>query len=322
MALVLAGKATKEVQPGQAQRSSAQRNRSVNIRVMPYFLLAPFGMLFATAVVAPLVYAIYTSLFTHQLIGGTTFAWFANYKQALGSPILWGAIARVLAYGAVEVPVMLGLALGFATVVDLGLTLWGPVWRIVYFLPYAVPAAVSTLMWGFMLEPHFGPFDQIANYLGLSPPQFLSPSGILPSVGVISLWETVGFNMLIFYTALRGIPPELTEAAVLDGAKLRDVIWRVRLPLLKKAAVLTLFLALIGTLQLFTEPFLLATVSGSVNSNLTPNMYIYQSAFSAEENNYAAAVSIILAALAALAVLVALVVRRRVTTSRISPRRA
>lgn len=316
MALVVVGRTTENVDPGQTRKVFARGQRSSNVRAMPYFLLAPFGLLFAAAVAAPLVYAIYTSLFTHQLIGGTVFAGLSNYGRALGSPVLWSAVARVLVYGAIEVPVMLGLALGFATVVDLGLTLWGPVWRIVYFLPYAVPAAVSTLMWGFMLEPQFGPFDQIANYLGLTPPQFLSPTGILPSVGIISLWETVGFNMLIFYTALRGIPPDLTEAAVLDGAKLRDVIWRVRLPLLRKAALLTLFLALIGTLQLFTEPFLLATISSSVNSNLTPNMFIYHSAFSAEENNYAAAVSIVLAALAALAVAVVLLVRRHVSTRR------
>lgn len=271
----------------------------MNARV-PYLLLTPFAIIFLASIAIPIGYAFYTSLFSNRLIGGEVFVGGENYVQAFQSGILWTAILQVLVYGAVEVPIMLGLALLFAVIIDLRLAVLGPLFRIAYFLPYAVPAAVSTLMWGFMLEPRFGPFNQIAGALGLPQPQFLSPQGIFPSVGIISLWQTTGFNMLIFYTALRTIPPDLNEAAVMDGAGLWDLVVRIRLPLLGRAFTLTVFLSIIGTLQLFTEPFLLRTFNGGVPSTLTPNMYIYSSAFSSQEYEYAAAVSLLLAGLSVL----------------------
>ena len=97
---------------------------------------------------------------------------------------------------------------------------FGRTFRTIFFIPFAVPAVVGAVMWSFLLEPQFGPMVHLADAFGFSGTNFFSPSLILPSIIVIVIWEWTGYNMVILYTALKSVPRDVVEAAILDDAPL------------------------------------------------------------------------------------------------------
>ncbi|XVU21478.1 carbohydrate ABC transporter permease [Actinoplanes sp. CA-054009] len=260
-----------------------------------YLFVAPFLVVFAAMLVAPLAYAAYLSLFREQLVGGTVFAGFDNYTRALQDDRLMDGVLRVARFFVIQVPVMLALSLASALAIDSGLLRFAKVFRLGIFIPYAVPAVVATLMWGYLYGPVFGPFAQLADKLGLPAPQFLSDTWMLGSMANIVTWEFVGYNMIILYAALRAVPHDLYEAAAVDGAGPWRIAWSIKIPALRPALLLCLIFSVIGSFQLFAEPQLLQRLAPSViDSGYTPNLYAYTLAFTGQEVNYAAAVSFLL----------------------------
>jgi len=272
--------------------------------------VAPFLLGFLLFMVVPLGYAIYTSLYTYKIIGGTSFSGAANYTQTLESGQFWSGVIRVVAFGAIQIPVMLAIAFFFACVFDLGVAKYGTFFRTIFFIPFAVPAVVGAVMWSFLLEPQFGPFTRLANALGFSGTNFFSPNLLLPSIIVIVIWEWTGYNMMILYTALKSVPRDIVEAAIIDGAPLSRIILRVKLPMVRPAIVMLVFLNTIGALQLFTEPQILEYFQqGSVSVNYTPSYYIWNTAIAANQTNLAAAMAVILAVVIVLISGLSLIVR-------------
>lgn len=259
------------------------------------WFVAPFVVLFVAMMIAPLVYAIRESLYTTRLIGGTHFTGLDNYKQILSSGDFWYGVIHVIIFGAIQIPVMLAIAFFFATMFDLGVARFGRVFRAIFFIPYAVPAVVGAVMWNFLFAPSFGPFVQLANTLGFHNTDFFSSSLIWPTIFVIVIWEWTGYNMIILYTALRSVPRELVEAAVLDGAPLRKVILRIKLPMVRPAIVMLVFLNMIGALQLFVEPQIIAAFQPQAISNhFTPTIFIYNTGVAGQQYGQAAAAAVVL----------------------------
>ncbi|HEY4571188.1 MAG TPA: sugar ABC transporter permease, partial [Kribbella sp.] len=184
-----------------------------------WLFVGPFLAVFALTFLAPIGYAIYLSLFRDQaFFGGTVFVGLDNYTQALQDPKFWEAFGRVAAFLVVQVPVMLILALLAALAIDSARLHVAGFFRIVIFLPYAVPGVVAVLMWGYIYGDNFGLAANLNDLFGTTAIQPLSGSWMLPSIANIVTWEFVGYNMLIFYSALRTVPEDLYEAAALDGA--------------------------------------------------------------------------------------------------------
>ena len=123
---------------------------------------------------------------------------------------------------------------------------------------------------------------------------------ILASIGNIVTWEFVGYNMLIFYSALRTIPTDLYEAAELDGAGPMRVVTGIKLPALRGAIVIATIFSIIGSFQLFNEPNILRTLAPNIITTFfTPNMYAYNLSFSGQQYNYSATIAIIVGLLTA-----------------------
>jgi multiple sugar transport system permease protein len=285
---------TKESVEGSGARASRSRLRQAAV---PYVFLAPFLILFVLFLILPLAYALVISVFADKLVGGTVFVGFENYAQALGDPAFWGGVRRMIYFGIFQIPIMLGLALVFALLLDSGAAWFTSVFRLGFFLSYAVPAVVATLIWGYLYGPTFGPFSQIADYLGLPAPAFLSDAWMLPSIANIVTWELTGYNMIIMYAALQAVPTEVRDAGAVDGARPWQIALYIRIPLIFPAILLTGVFSIIGTFQLFNEPRVLqANAPGVITSGYTPNLYAYSLAFVNQEYNYSAAVSFALGA--------------------------
>ncbi|WP_306920375.1 carbohydrate ABC transporter permease [Arthrobacter globiformis] len=260
-----------------------------------WWFIGPFMAVFAVVFLAPIAYSIYLSVFRNQLIGGTAFVGLDNYARALGDPQFWSALGRVSLFLAVQVPVMLMIALVVALALDSGRLYGKSFFRISIFLPYAVPAVVATLMWGFMYGTRFGLVGNINQAFGLNLPSPLSSELVLASIGNIVTWEFIGYNMLIFYSALTVIPKSLYEAAEIDGAGQLRVIAAIKLPAIRGAIVVANIFSVIGSFQLFNEPSILKSLSpNTISTYFTPNLYAFSLSFSGQQYNYSATVAIIM----------------------------
>ena len=289
------------------------RRGRIGQKITPYLFLTPFLAGFLVFMVYPLIYAFNLSLYRKKLVGGTSFVGLDNYVKALQDVNFWDGVRNVLVFGAMQIPVMLGLALLFALLLDGKLIRRQTIFRLGYFLPFAVPSVVAALIWGYFYGQSFGPIAQIAVALHLKPPLFLTPSGIIPSIANIATWQYTGYNMLILFAALKGIPEELYEAARVDGASDLQIALKIRIPIIMPAIALTAIFSVIGTLQLFNEPNVMRVVAPTVlNLHFTPNIYVYNLAFANRQFDYSAAIAFTLALVTAvLSSLVLLAVYRR-----------
>ncbi|GGZ23968.1 ABC transporter permease [Streptomyces nitrosporeus] len=250
---------------------------------------------FALVFLAPIAYSLYLSFFRDQLVGGTSFVGLDNFRRVLEDEQFWAAVGRVAVFLAVQVPVMLGLALLVALALDSGRLYGKSFFRISVFLPYAVPAVVATLMWGFIYGTRFGLVGNINDTFGVSLPDPLSPSLVLAGIGNIVTWEFIGYNMLIFYSALRVVPKALYEAAEIDGAGQWRVITAVKIPAIRGALVIATIFSVIGSFQLFNEPSILRSLApNAITTYFTPNLYTFTLSFSGRQQNYAATVSLVM----------------------------
>ena len=256
----------------------------------------PFAVVFVFVFIIPIVYAIYISFYQKKMIGGTVFVGFANYARLFRDPMFWSSVWRVALFTIVQVPIMLFLAAAMALAID-SMKLHGTkFFRISTFLPYAVPAVVSTLIWGFVYGAKYGLVGSLNGVLGTDIDMF-SPGVLLASIGNINTWEFTGYNMLIFYSSLSTIPHSLYEAASIDGASEWQIVKSIKLPELKGSLAITVIFSIIGSFQLFNEPSILQSMvpGNAITTYYTPNMYAYNLSFSGNQSNYAAALAIVMA---------------------------
>jgi len=258
-------------------------------RLVGYVFVAPFVIAFVAMLIVPIGYALYLSLFKYRLIGGETFAGFGNYLQAFADPKLRDGLVRVLLFLVIQVPIMLALALFFALAIDSARVRGAKIIRLLIFIPYAIPGVVGVLLWGYLYGPHFGLITQVFTAAGLAPPNLLSPGNMLGSMMNIVVWQYAGYNMIVLFSALRAIPSELYEAAIIDGAGQWRIAWGIKIPAIRPAILLSAIFSAIGAFQIFTEPNLMQPLAPTVvNTWYTPSYYAYNTAFAQHNVNYAA----------------------------------
>ncbi|MFB9392479.1 carbohydrate ABC transporter permease [Streptomyces coeruleoprunus] len=279
--------------------------RSYGVKAAPYGFLLPAVVLFALFFALPIGYALWLSLHRVEVKGlglgkgarEEVWAGFSNYAAALTDAELGHGALRVLGYGAIVVPVMLGLALLFALLLDTERVRARSFSRLTIFLPYAIPGVVAALLWGFLYLPDVSPFHYALDAMGLPGPDLLDGGGLFVALANIAVWGGTGFNMIVIYTSLRSIPAEVYEAAKLDGATPLQIALRIKIPMVAPSLVLTFFFSVIATLQVFSEPTTLKPLTNGVSTTWSPLMKVYNDAFLGG-NVYAASATAVVLALA------------------------
>lgn len=286
---------------GQAAAARTRRTNTKTAARAPWLLLAPFLVLFVLTFILPILVAVVSS-FTKVTRSGlfgeagvkNEFAGFGNYAQALGDGSFLASIGRMVLFGIVQVPIMIALCTVLALMLESASAKWPGFFRAAYFLPYGVPGVIATILWSFLYVPGLSPLFDIAALVGLTP-DFLGANTVLWSIANIVTWTYTGYNMLIIVAQLKAIPVELYEAAKVDGASALRVALNIQLPLIKPALVLTTVFSIIGTLQLFAEAEVLKTVAPAIDSQYTPNLSAYTTAFAYNDYNAAAAQAVLIA---------------------------
>lgn len=243
-----------------------------------------------------------------------TFVGLENFKFVFASEQFWRGMGRVFLFGIVQVPIMILAALFLAIWIDSKVIKRVTAFRLGYFLPYAVPGVVAALIWTYLYHPQLSPIVQGLQNLGVNV-DFFSQNILLWSMANITTWTFTGYNMLIFLAALQAIPNELYEAARIDGATGWQIITKIKIPMVRGAALLAVLLSIIGTVQLFNEPTVLAVNNPWMGKDYTPMMMAYNTAvggsLSPSGVGPASAISLVMALIAGvLAALYALLQRK------------
>ena len=284
--------------------------------------MAPFAIVYLIVFIVPIIVAIKSSFFQVKSAGGLygggqsteQFVGLANYQATVTSATFWKGMARVFGYTLIQVPIMIILAMALALLLDSFLIKHVAGFRLGYFLPYAICGIVGAIVWVYLYTPQISPlisflrhFDPHVNLMG--------PGIVLVSMANMTTWTYTGYNMLIFLAALQAIPHDLYEAARIDGATGWQVVRRIKVPLLGKAALLAVLLSIVGTIQLFNEPSVLAAVNTWMGNAYTPMMMAYNTMMgqiTPGGDGPASAISIVMAIIAGILASIYAFVQRKV----------
>jgi len=217
-----------------------------------------------------------------------------NYARLFRDEIFWIAIRNTFAYAAMVIALGIPLALSLALLLDSGIRGRG-FFVVAYYLPVVTASVVVVVMWRWLLSPSYGIVNNLMEQVGLKGQNWFGSEHLaLPTVAAMGIWQTVGYNMVLFLAGLQNIPSELYEAARVDGAGTWRRFWSITLPLLRPTMLFVLVLGTISAFQVFEQVQLLPNPGGPLRATTTATFFIYQQAFDFFKMGYASAAAFVL----------------------------
>lgn len=273
---------------GRGLSASARRTRTA------WLFLAPSILVLAAFTLYPMAQAAYLSFTDYNLIRAAEWIGLDNYIELANDPAVHNAFANTVLYAAVVTPVTVALSLALALLLDRQFAGRAFV-RTAIFLPFIVSLGIVAIAWAFLLDPNIGLLSYWLSNVGVVAEQgWLSdPRFAMAAVMAVGVWKNVGFYMVMYLAGLQSIPPELKEAARLDGAGPWQRFRNVTLPLLSNQTLLVSVLALIASLQAFDQIYVM-THGGPYFKTETLVMLIYREGFQELRFGYGSAISWVL----------------------------
>lgn len=260
-----------------------------------WLLIAPAIVGFVFFAAYPLIRGIYLSFTTFHVLSPPKWSGLDNLKELWHDDVFWSSL-RVTVYF-VGLSVVIGVLLSLATAVILHRLTRSTVIRGLIILPFLISGVVAALVWAWMLDTQLGIVNNVIEKLTGHTVMFLgSPTWAIPSVALISVWKSMGYNAILLFAGLQLIPGDVYEAARLDGAGEFQIFRRITVPLLRPVLAMVVILTVIGSFQVF-DIVQVATQGGPANASLVLQMYIYNKAFTQFDFGYASTMSLALFAM-------------------------
>lgn len=280
----------------------AKRPAPIKGRFTPWFFAAPGLALLLIFLVLPFVLALVLSFTDQRLVTneelGTDFVALRNYIRLFEDDSFWAALRNNFYFVAIVTPLQTTLALLLAVLVNQKLA-GARIFRTIYFMPVATTMTVVAVIWSLLYAPDQGVINQLVGFLsfGTVGPQdwFRDPKLVMPAVMVLSMWQGVGFQMLVFLAGLQSIPMDLYEAAKLDGATAKQQFLYITLPMLKNTTIFVLITTTIYAFQLYTQVQIIASsgASAQIDSFRTMVMLMVHEGFRNGKIGYASGISVV-----------------------------
>lgn len=265
----------------------------VKINWSAYIFILPFFLPFVTFSMVAIIFGSYISLTDWGIAGNPTWVGLANYQQAFQDEYVIKAFFNVIKYAAIVVPGVTSLALFFALYVNQN-WYFSRFARAAFFSPFVVSSTVIGLVWVWILDTQFGLLNQYLVKLGGNNiPWLTSTRWSLVGVSIATIWWDLGFSFVLFLAALQEIPPEILEAASIDGATDLETFFHITIPAIKPNIRLVITLQIIATLRIFSQVYLM-TNGGPSSSSVSVIHYIFTEGVTKFNLGYAAAVSMLL----------------------------
>lgn len=277
-------------------KATRRRALSFRRRQLPGLLfVAPAVALVTVFFVVPLCMTVWMSLHNWPLLGVPRFVGLGNYERLIGDVRFWAALRFTVYYTVIATIAIFAVAFPLALFVERPSRLAG-FYRASFFLPVVVGFGSASLLWAWLMNVDVGLFSPVAYRLGLTS----EPVNLLVgfdttfwSIIAMVVWKTAGFNMIILLTGLQGIPPEVQEAARMDGASGWQRFRRITLPLMRRTIALALILSVSGSMLAFDQ-FYIISDGGPSNSTVTAVYWIFTQSFVSFRLGYGAALSMVL----------------------------
>jgi ABC-type sugar transport system permease subunit len=268
---------------------------TVRNAIVGWSFLLPNFLGFAVLTLVPVVALFYYAFTSWNVFGSAKWTGLANFRRLLHDDSFRIALENTLYYGVFHVPLTLAVSLGLALLLNKkmrGIAFF----RTAAFFPYVTSVVAIAVVWNMILSPDKGPVNHLLNVIGISHPPGWSTSTTwsMPTIIIVGTWREMGYFMLLFLAGLQTVPPELHDAARVDGANAWQRFRNVTLPYLRPT---TFFVTVILTIWSFTRVFdliLVMTNGGPGQSTLVLSQYIYKTGFQDTEFGYASTVSIAL----------------------------
>lgn len=261
-------------------------------RVWGWIFLSPwiFGFLVFTAI--PIIVSFFMT-FTDFNLGNpdaVKFVGMANWQLLFTDPLALTALSVTIRFALIAVPVGIIVPLGMAALLNSKFLYGKRLWRLLFYLPYMVPAISGIFIWQSFLNGQTGWLNRLLRTIGIAdPPNWLQDANfILPAFVLIGLWG-VGNAMLTMLATMQGVPTELYEAASVDGASPWTKFRRITLPMISPVIFYNLVLSVIGLMQYFVVPYVLTRGTGQPGTSAYFfNMLLYKTAFAFQNMGYGA----------------------------------
>jgi len=254
-----------------------------------WLFILPWIMGFLVFTAGPMVASAVISMMNWEILLPPEWVGLANFVRMFRDPLFLTSLGNTVYYTFLGVPLYIIVSL--LTALALNMRLRGmAIYRTIYFLPSLTPAVANALLWMWIFNPDFGLANLLLNRVGLPGQKWLfDPQLAKPCFIIMGLWG-IGGQMVIFLAGLQGIPPELYEAARIDGANNWQSFWSITLPMLSPTIFFNLVIGIIGSFQVFTTAYI-ATQGGPQNATLFYVLYLYRNAFDYFKMGYASALA-------------------------------
>ncbi|NOY08595.1 MAG: sugar ABC transporter permease [Spirochaetes bacterium] len=262
---------------------------------MIYLFLAPSLIIFAVYRITPMFWNLLLSFKKWNFLSANIWVGLKNYRMMIRDPVFWESFKNTIIYFAAGSPTAIIFAILMALLVNQNIR-GRNTYRSIIFLPYPLTTVAIGIIWKWLYNEKVGLINYILRSLGIidkNIPFLNSFSLALPSVIITSIWQVVGFFMIIILTGLQSIPEQLYEAAELDGASHRKRFYYITLPLLKPSIFLCFIIGIINSFTMFDLVYVM-TNGGPGHSTEILVSYIYKNAFTFSRIGYAAAITVFL----------------------------
>jgi multiple sugar transport system permease protein len=257
-------------------------------RLEGYAFVGPFLLLYGFLLIYPLILGIGISFNRADLFGARRWVGLDNYARLLADPVFHQAVVNTFKLALLIVPPLTVVALALALALNRQ-TRSAAIFRGIFFSSSVLSVTIVTLIWRFILTPDAGLVAKLLQAAGREPVPFLSDPGLtIPALAITTIWWSIGLPMMLFLAGLQQIPPDIYEAAALDGAGRWTTFRRITLPSIRRTLVLVVMLQTAAQLQLFGQAQLL-TAGGPSGSSRPIVLFIYEVAFGRWELGYASA---------------------------------
>lgn len=273
--------------------------RRAEIRAALLFLapgLSAIGIFFLLPVLAVLLLS-FTDFDLYALADSDNarFMGLRNYGSLLQSDVFWIALRNTLVFAFIGGPLTVAVSLAAALLVNARLVRFKGFFRTAFFAPFVTTLVAVSVVWKYLYHPRFGLLNSALGLVGIDPIDWLGdPRWALPALILLAIWKNFGYNMVLFLGGLQSIPPQLYEAARIDGAGLWREFIHVTLPMLAPTSLFVGVITAIGYFQIFAEPYVMTRGGGPVNATLTVVLFMYKEGFRWWNMGFAAAVAFVL----------------------------
>ncbi len=243
----------------------------------------------------PVFKVIYDSFFNVGAFDRRTFVGLSNYIQMISDATMWKSLGNTFLYVLLIVPTTVFLALILAQMLNTGIKGRG-FFRVIYFIPTVTMSVAVAMMWRWIFNGDFGIFNYVITMFGGTPQYWLSdPKTAILCISVVSVWMSVGLNMIILLAGIQGIPAHFYEAARLDGASKTRQFFNITIPLVTPTLFFVVITTMISTLQIFDVIYMMiAPKSAALNETQSVVVYFFRNAFEYSKKGYASAIAVFL----------------------------